>query len=283
MIRALDPTTRASIEHELDEISPSPEDSIRQLCRLAIELPDDSSGARVRLLVAGLVDLIGQTRWHLGCCLHLLREHSALLQWDESRRLECAPALIWLTARAYGNNMSQVMYSDLADTRIDGTAGAWVLQMLVDSAIFRTLAALDRLAGILWVAVGLEMPVGGKPLRVYFREDSMRKIDSVSATTESRALLQIATGPLMTYATDYRDGLAHDFKLVSALSEFRPSERRHQVSLRQQTLEQAVHDGDSLFVLANATYHQLIDALPPGLEICNRCWPDAAGAAAADA
>jgi len=283
MIGNMDPGVRDSIERSLDHNCPSPEQDLAQLSLLSSQLPDDAQGPRIRLLVVGLVDLVGQARWHLAAALYLLHEHSQaleaeLLEGEDGRGmlsagLEGVPASVWLVARAYGARMDRVVYSDMSENHFGTTAGAWILHMMIDSSLYRSLAALDRLAGILWVAAGLPLSEGGRDVRFYFRSRTVNRIHGALGSSDSARLVEIASGPLMKYATEYRDGFSHDFKVFSSLGGFRPTESRYRLSERQQKLEMARFDADGLFALGNATYHQVLLALEQSVTICRDAWP----------
>lgn len=275
MIHGLDRETRDSIERSLDLNYPSPEVYIRALCNAAMALPDDTTGARVRLLVAGLDDLLSQARWHLACVLYLIECHGDAMaaSGNDDVRMDSIPASVWLAGRAYGRNMDRVVFESLLDPRPGGPAAAWILHMLIDSAIYRMLAALDRLAGILWVAAGLPQTEGGRPVRVYFRSGKMKRIQEKLPSRQSAQLVEISSGPLIEYVTDYRDGLSHDFKVFSSQNGWRPAERKHSVSERQQRLELARLDPEGFVAFTRATYGQLVDALGAAVIVLADVWP----------
>jgi hypothetical protein len=115
------------------------------------------------------------------------------------------PAGAQLLLRGYISDANRVLYDDLSTPRRGGTVGGWIFHMMIDSAVYRAVSALDRLAALLWYAAELPME------RVYFRSGKLRKLHAAISCDETAHLLRIAEGKLLNFIVDYRDGLTHVF------------------------------------------------------------------------
>jgi len=58
------------------------------------------------------------------------------------------PSTCLLLLRGYVAQAEQIFYSDLSQPRRNGTVAGWIYHMMIDDAIYRVIAALDRLAQI---------------------------------------------------------------------------------------------------------------------------------------
>lgn len=270
------PDTLNKVEKQLKLNCPSPEDELIRLSRLAASLPEDEIGARVRILVLDIDDLIAQTRWNLGQALLLMEQYPQITAnvetEDPIERLISdneMPAKALHLLRGYIAGADRVLYSDLSQPRRSGTAAGWIYHMMIDDAIYRTIAALDRLAQILWYAA--KLPIRnkkGERVKVYFRSKKMTEIDSAIQDKNSRKLVDLASHPFLEYVIGYRDGFAHDMKVYSKIAGSRPIDEWISADGTHFVVKHDKWDAESLFGLANATYHQLTDALMPAIEIC---------------
>ncbi|MCK6463207.1 MAG: hypothetical protein L6Q29_05330, partial [Candidatus Pacebacteria bacterium] len=105
--------------------------------------------------------------------------------------------------------------------------------------------------------------------RVYFRSKKISKVDDIIKNEHSKQLLDIASGELLEYIIDYRDGFSHEMKVYSKVAGVRPTDEWIGSDGKRYIIKHETWDGDTLFSLANATYHQLTDALKPTVAICN--------------
>lgn len=259
---------------QLQSNCPSPEEELICLSKIAAGLPSTEEGSRIRLLVLDIDDLIAQTRWHLGQGLLLMETQPHI--FDNPKDLSDQmlyeygmPANAMLLLRGYIRRADQVIYSDLSEPRRGGTVAGWIFHMMIDSAIYRTIAVLDRLARILWYAAKLpSQHKSGSSVKVYFRSGKIRQIHQVIRNDHSLKLLKIAEGPLLEYVISYRDGLAHDIKVYSQIAGTQPSEEWITPDGKRSIAEHDKWEVDTLFALGNATYHQLLDSLTPAVRIC---------------
>lgn len=257
-------------EELLQKNCPSPENELIRLSKIAAGLPDNEKGARIRALVLDIDDLIAQARWNLGQALLLIELYPQIVDNTEpSDPFEKIiseneiPSTSILLLRGYIARADKIFYSDLSQPRRGGTVAGWLYHMMIDDAIYRVIAALDRLAQILWLIAKLPKE------NVYFRSGKMTKIDNELKNIHSKELLDIASGKLLEYVIGYRDGFSHDMKVYSKAAGARPTDEWIGSDGRRFVIKHEKWDGDTLFALANATYHQLTDALKPTTEICD--------------
>ena len=179
------------------------------------------------------------------------------------------PSKALLLLRGYIRDADRVLYSDLAEPRRSGTVAGWVYHMMIDNAVYRVIATLDRLAQILWYAAKLPTTYKkGERVKVYFRSRKMVEIDKAVNNEHSHELVKIASNPLVEYVIGYRDGLAHDMKVYSQLAGARPTDEWTTPNGERFIVKHDKWDAEMLFALGNATYHQLLDALKPAIAIC---------------
>lgn len=257
-------------EEQLRKNCPSPENELIRLSNIAADLPDDEIGGRIRALVFDIDDLIAQTRWNLGQALLLIELYPQIV--DNTKPSDPVENIIsengiplksLLLLRGYIAHPEKIFFSDLSQPRRGGTVAGWLYHMMIDDAIYRSIAALDRLAQILWLIA--KLPKGN----VYFRSGKMTTINALLNNKYSKELLDIASGKLLNYIIEYRDGLSHEMKVYSKAAGAQPFDEWSGSDGRRFVIKHDKWDGDTLFALANATYHQLTDALIPTTEICD--------------
>ena len=273
--------TIAKVERQLQANCPSPEEQLIRLSKLAADLPADQLGATVRFLVVDIDDLVAQARWHLGQALILLETQPDLLApeqpvEDPIERMAqemVVPTKALLLLRGYIERADKVLFGDLAEPRRGGTVAGWVYHMMIDNVVYRVIAALDRVAYLVWCAADLPRTnKNGGTVRVYFRSGKMDTVHSKLRSAYSRALLDLSSSPFVEFVTDYRDSLAHTFKQYSKTAGVRPTDSWVEQNGQGFRVEPSSWDASSLLALGNATYHQLLDALGPALAICEARW-----------
>jgi hypothetical protein len=263
--------TLLKIQHELDLNCPPPESDLIRLGQCVATLPDSEESAKLRRLVTDIDDLVAQIRWHLGHALLLMDSLPDILKAgeddDDIIKDLGIPTGAQLLLRGHISDANRVLYDDLSTPRRGGTVGGWVFHMMVDSAVYRAVSALDRLATLLWYAA--ELPV--EP--IYFRSGKLKKLHAAICCDETAHLLKIAEGKLLNLIIDYRDGLTHRTKAYSRASGFTPSERWKDKNGRQVIWDDKAWDVETLFALGRASYLQLTEALGPGVSVCEKKWP----------
>jgi hypothetical protein len=264
------------VEEQLRLNCPSPESELARLGVAAAHLADSEVSARVRRLVIDVDDLIAQARWHLGHALLLMETQPQILDSKEpedevERMIDQAgmPSSVILLLRGYIRDADRVLYSDLSTQRRGGTVAGWVFHMMIDSAIYRAISALDRVAHILWYAANLPMlDKNSSKVRVYFRARKIEKVHNVINDANSQELLKIANGRVLEYAIAYRDGLTHDAKTYSKTAGSMPVDEWLTPDGKRFIMRDEEMTAELLFALANATYHQLLEVLKPSVTIC---------------
>lgn len=273
------------IEEQLADYCPSPEDDLIRLSKFASEFPESVEGEYVRHVIIDIDDLIAQARWHLGQALLLMDVYSTQLGLSENKEFEekiefdqiieeiGVPTKALLLLRGFIARSDHVMYSDYSTPRRSGTVAGWVFHMMIDNSIYRVIAALDRLAHVLWYAAGLPFTRDNNKVRVYFRSGKLKLINEKINLPSSEKLLEMSKGPLLDYVLSYRDGFAHDVKVKSIVAGSLPSHQypTENGDLRAQRLEK--WPTDSLFGLGNATYHQLLEALSLTVSVLDKLYP----------
>src|SRR3990172_11353868 len=135
MLTANDETLN-KVEALLRKNCPSPENDLTRLSKLAAELGDDETGARIRALVIDIDDLTAQARWNLGQSLLLIELHPQIVNnaepSDPIERLISEDGIsskALLLLRGYIAQADKVLYSDLSQPRRSGTAAGWIYHM----------------------------------------------------------------------------------------------------------------------------------------------------------
>ena len=263
--------TVIKIQKELDLNCPSPESNLAKLGQCVATLPDSEKSAKLRHFVLDIDDLTAQIRWHLGQALLLMDSQPDILKAGEDDndiiRGLGMPASAQLLLRGYIRDADRVLYDDSSTPRRGGSVGGWIFHMMIDSAVYRAVSALDRLATVLWYAAELPME------RVYFRSGKIKKLHAAICCDETAHLLRIAEGKLLNFIIDYRDGLTHSTKAYSRASGFTPSEQWKDKNGRLVIWDENAWDTEMLFALGRASYLQFTEALGPSVSICEKKWP----------
>jgi len=225
------------IEEQLAKNCPSPEDDLIRLSKIASDFPESLEGEYVRHVILDIDDLIAQARWHLGQALLLMDVYSNQLglsgeeevedksEFDQIIEESGIPTKAILLLRGYIAHSDHVMYTDYSSPRRSGTVAGWVFHMMIDNSIYRVIAALDRLAHVLWFAAGLPFTKDNNKVKVYFRSGKLKLINEKIDSPSSKKLLEISKGPLLDYVISYRDGFAHDVKVKSIITGYLPSQQ----------------------------------------------------------
>lgn len=264
------------VERQLALNCPSPEEHLNGLSGLLTDQADTERHAQLRLLGIDIDDLIAQARWHLGQALLLFEVAPQALEalplddpLEASIRDSGVPTPVLLLLRSYVRDADKVLYSDLEESRRGGTVGGWIFHMMIDSAIFRIIGAMDRTALFLWIVA--KLPVtdkSGRQERVYFRSRKLARIRDAIPCEELEQLIQLASGPLWEYALSYRDGFSHSAKQYSIIAGSLPAHEWIGPDGQRHVVISDKWDAESLFALGRATYDQLLQALPLTVSIC---------------
>lgn len=262
--------TLIRIQKQLDLNCPSPESALVKLGLCVATLPSNKEIAKLRRLILDVDDLTAQIRWHLGQALLLIDSLPDIRKAGEDDGLFKdlgMPISALFLLRSYIVEADRVLYNDLSAPRRGGTVGGWIFHMMIDSAVYRTVSAMDRLATILWYAA--ELPIK----RIYFRSGIIKKLDKALCSDETTHLLRIAEGKLMNFIIDYRDDLTHNAKAYSRTSGATPFEQWKDETGRLVVWNDNTWNAETLLALGRAAYLQFTDALVPTVAICEKKWP----------
>ena len=270
-MRQFEEATLEKIQKQIDLNCPSPEDALVKLGYCVAMLPSNQDAARLRHLVLDVDDLTAQIRWHLGQALLILDTKPDILRAgeDDNEFMKGLgmPIGAQLLLRKQMVSAERVVFDDLSAPRRGGTVGGWIFHMMIDSAVYRTVSALDRLASILWYAANLPKE------HVYFRSGKIRKLHKIIQSDDTANLLRIAEGKILQLVIDYRDGLTHTVKAYSRTSGFTPSEQWRDERGRLVVWNDNSWDAEMLFALGRASYLQFKEALEACVNICEKKWP----------
>lgn len=78
--------------------------------------------------------------------------------------------------------------------------------MMVDDAVARSVAILDRLARIVSLATNVQFPNG----KIYFRSNKLSVIHRDMQMPETQRLLEISQSDVLNLLVEYRDGWNHE-------------------------------------------------------------------------
>lgn len=209
---------RQATQAAMDEHDPLPQDALDRLAEYGIQTSEDAEGAEIRRLVLEIEELVIQTRWHLGQAMLIWRAYPQLWTPTDGDRLLAEHGIATgaqLLLRHYRRDTSRLFYANAAERAANGgTAGGWALHMLVDNTIYRSLAVLDRVAGLLCIASGVRFNNG----KAYFRSKKMQVIRDAVGPELGDPLVELADSEGLVFLTDYRDGVAHTRRPTSWVS-----------------------------------------------------------------
>jgi hypothetical protein len=276
MISGYDQEMVDKVEQLLRVNCPSPESELATLGGLVACVPKTEEGAELRRAMLDVDDLIAQSRWHLGQALLLMETCPVILEADgdgdgiEKVMKEMGmPSSAMLLLRGLIQDADRALYSDLTESRRGGTVAGWIFHMMIDSSLYRTFAALDRLAHILWNVAGLSRQGGrGKEIRVYFRPGKVKEIDTAINNAHTREMVKIASGPLMEFLIGYRNRYTHKAKAYSKIAGTLPVDEWHAADGTRIEQRSDGWEAELLFALGRAGYLQLVDVLKLTVPIC---------------
>ena len=265
-----DKNTLTFVEKQLNVNCPPPESLLIKLSHIVAYLPKDEQSTRIRRFALDTDELISEVRWHLGQALLLMKTHPHILKAEEDENefaIKEIPTDVQHLLRGFMRQPEKVLYNDLSESRRGGTVAGWIFHMMIDSSVYRAIAALDRIAHILWSAAELSED------RIYFRSKKVKKLDEIFDCPESHELLKIAESPLFELIINYRDGLAHYAKLYAHFSSTPPVDMWTTPNGKEVISKPGKWDADLFFALGNAAFHQVIEALTFAVSICEKKWP----------
>jgi hypothetical protein len=234
-------------------------------------LPETKEAAHVQRLALEVEDLIAQIRWQVGHALLLVPYlPQKKVAANDAERLVLETGLLGSTLlifRNYTREPNRVMFADLETSRRGTTAGGWVFQMLIDNAVFRSVAALDRLARVVWTAAKLQDD------RVYFSEKKLARVHRELACSHSLALKDLASSDAVQAIVEYRNGYAHTRKASSDVAGVNPAATWKNDAGGFVVENRDAWDAPHLLNFAVVAYRQVATALSPATRIVHNAWP----------
>lgn len=136
--------------------------------------------------------------------------------------------------------------------------------MMIDDAIARSLAILDRLARLVSLVTNVQFTNG----KVYFRSNKLAIIHRDVNIPQTQRLLEISESEEFTLLLNYRDGWNHEQLTFSNIAGFLPVDSYTNSSGQYIRILPNQLTGELLFALANAAYDQIVKALHEVQMIC---------------
>lgn len=266
------------IQDALDRNFPSPEEDLIKLSLALAYSPEGEPYIEVRFLVLEVDNLFAQLRWHLGQVVLLAKRYPQVYQEakeekDEEEETELShlpkemPTRSHLLLRGYISRPEQVLFSDLSENRRGGTVAGWIYHMMIDDAVARSLAILDRLAVIISLVGNVHFE------KVYFRSGKLKVIHRDVNTPETKRLLEMAEGDVLNLLIEYRDGWNHTKLTYSAIAGYMPADSYIDASGQYVRVLSNQLTGDLLTALVRAAYDQVIQVLHEVRLICEQRVP----------
>lgn len=268
----------AEIQDSLDKNFPSPEEDLIKLSLALAYSPEGEPYMEVRFLVLEVDNLIAQLRWHLGQVVLLAKRYPHVYQetneeedgeqeTELSRLPKEMPTRSHLLLRGYISRPEQVLFSDLTENWRGGTVAGWIYHMMIDDAVARSLAILDRLAVIVSLVGNVHFD------KVYFRSGKLKVIHRDINTPETKRLLDIAEGDILNLLIEYRDGWNHTQLTHSAITGFMPADSYIDTSGQYVRVQSNQLTGELLTALVRAAYDQVVQVLHEVCLICEQRVP----------
>jgi hypothetical protein len=168
------------VQELLDAHHPIPDSTLNTLAHIGANTLDSRQGAELRRLILDVDDLLVQLRWHVAQAMLIWKAYPQL--WTADNEVDQLvsrlgmPTKVRLLLRHFMVSRSRVFYIDLEERLFGGaTVAGWVLHMMVDNAVGRSIALLDRLARMAAVGAGVEFD----NKKVYFRSRKLSDVPHV--------------------------------------------------------------------------------------------------------
>ena len=269
-------STQVEVQALLDKKNPLPDADLNLLAEVGAGSPETAQGAALRRLVVDLDDLFVQLRWHVGQALLIWRAFPRL--WSPTTKADELTSRFGMVNKArlllrpFIMEQSCVFYHDLEERRPGGgTIGGWVLHMMVDSAVDRSVAILDRLARLSALAAGVKFAND----KVYFRSGKLKVIRRTIGAELGDPLVALAEGEAVQFLISYRDGLSHTIRPASWVSGTPAADSWVDDTGVEQRAQDPHWGANELVSIALLALDVTSQALTPVVAICRRFAPAA--------
>lgn len=263
---------RERVNSELRTHFASPETQLIALSEYLAEWEEGTGrGETVRQEMIALDDLVWEARWHVAQALLLPTDLPRRESDDEGNDLTWVknmgtPTSVMLLLRKYVRDPDEVLLSDLEDRCKGGVLGWRVYAMLLDDAILRVIGAMDRLARVLWLIVGLPP---AQIRYVYLRANKIKEICANLSPELGRPLHAIASSPEAAFAFRYRNELSHNIKPGIHEGPDRPVSVGKDLTDMPAESQPIWLTADYLYALCALTFKLLHDLLDAGMAIAS--------------
>lgn len=261
----------------LDVNCPYPQEDLVKLAQALAYSPHEQQYSEIRFLALEVDDLITQLRWHIGQALFLLRKYPQISEEviSDDTDVETGlpplskemPTQVKLLLREYVARPEQVFFHDLSENMKGGTVAGWIFHMMIDNAVARSLAIMDRLAKIVSLVGNVAFD------KVYFRSGKLSVIHRDMQMPETKRLLDISDNVLFKFLVSYRDDWNHEQLTFSSVTGFAPVDNYINSSGQDVSVLSKQLSGQELFALARAAYDQVIQALHEVRLVCEQKVP----------
>lgn len=180
------------------------------------------------------------------------------------------PTKVRLLLRHFVVSQSRVFYTDLEERLSGGaTVAGWVLQMMVDNAVGRSIALLDRLARLAAVGAGVEFD----NKKVYFRSHKLNAIREVVGADLGDPFVALAESEEVSFLLGYRDDLSHTLRPTSWVAGAPPTDGFVDDRGTRHRSDGTRWGADEMAAVAIASYDVVARALTIVVDICERHAP----------
>ena len=265
----------ADIQDALDRNFPSPEVDLVRIAQSAGSSPSlIQRYAEIRFLQFEVDSLIPQLRWHIGQALSLFISYPRIVDEEQIATSNLDPGLptrAYFLLRGYMANSEQVLFTNLSgDWRGAGTVAGWIFHMMIDDAIARSIAILDRLARI----ASLVADISFENNKVYFRSNKLSKIHEKLRMPETQKLVDLSKDELFGVLLDYRDGWNHEKLPYSKIAGLPPVDGYTDASGQEVRIQGTEWPGHCLLALIKVAYYRVVEVLHEVSIICEQKVPN---------
>ena len=259
----------SKVQALLDAHHPIPDPLLNKLAHIGANTPDSRQGAELRRLILDVDDLLVQLRWHVAQAMLIWKAYPQLwVAESEVAQLVSRlgmPTRVRLLLRQFIVNQSQVFYANMEKGLSGGaTVAGWVLHMMVDNAVGRSIGLLDRLARL--AAVGAAVEFDNK--KVYFRSRKLNAIREVVGADLGDPLVALADSEEVLFLLDYRDNLSHTLRPTSWIAGAPPSDGFLDEQGTMRRSDGTRWGADEMAAVAIASYVVVVRALELVVGIC---------------
>jgi hypothetical protein len=262
------------IQDALDRNFPSPEEDLTRIAESLGSSPSSSQRyTEIRFLQFEVDSLIPQLRWHIGQALSLFNSYPQIAdeeQYSTSNPYPGLPTRAHFLLRRYIANSEQVLFATFSEDWRGGTVAGWIFHMMVDDAIARSIAILDRLARI----ASLVADISFDNNRVYFRSKKLSKIHEKLRMPETQKLVDLSKDESFDLMLDYRDGWNHEKLAYSKIAGLPPVDGYTAASGQEVRIQGTEWTGYYLLALVKTAYHRVVEVLHEVSIICEQKAPN---------